>query len=1044
MTKKLFLFLLAIFSVPSISFAQSAAWSPVGPAYFPTNVSGQIHGISRISQLKFHPTDSNKLYAVSARGGLFISNNGGNSWSIAPGCDILPGMRLASICVDHSNDQILYLGTGDHNYYYNGSGVYKSTNGGATFSATTLTSKLVVDMVMDPSNNQVIVAATNAGIYKTSNGGTSWSLKTASRAFDDLKEKRPGSRVLYAATTDSAFFKSTDYGDTWIQITNGIVLPAGVTNGNGCRIAVTPADTNVVYLGMVTNGGIVYKSSDGGDSFTAVKTTPPPYLTYYTNAAGDVGQGDYNFSIGVDRTDPNIIYLVAHAVWKSTDGGVTWSQLTNWWAKVHTDMHQIITSPYNNNKLWNMNDGGVWLSTDGGNNWSPKSDGIYGYEIYHGATSPTRKDMISIGTQDNGELYYQNTGTGWFCNRGGDWSATCSFDFFPNSQRVYYYSSAKRRNVTGGESSFGLPLTGFKDIAFYRSQPNIAFVGDSNVYRTSNLSATTPAWTLISSFTKRIAALHVSQADSNRVYAITTDQNIFVSTNAMSASPTFTQYALPYACNNAAGIVSVKNNPNVLYAILNTRVYKSTDNGATWVNVTYNLPSVNYRDIITDDFYPGTELMIVAGGNNSVYFKLGSQTTWTLFNQQLPSRTTINDVSLFDDGTNNSVLRVTTYGRGVWETPISSLRAVNASFISSTNTPCTSDSVQFNDLSTGSPTSWSWSFPGGSPATSNLQNPKVQYASAGVFSVSLSVSGPGGNNSITKNNYISTLGQAIPVVEDLENAVFPPSEWSNIDVAADGKTWTRAQVSAFGNGSGAMLFDNYTLDSYGTRDEVRTKKFDLSGFASYQLKFDVAHQLYSTSPGYLDSLSVLISDNCSSTYTGIYVKPGTTLATVPGTGGYFTPTASQWRTDSVDISAYGGKSIQLSFVNHGHYGNNIYVDNIQVNGINPVVTLNLKMYFEGFYNPLLNQMQAVSNPLLKPTVTDTVMVHLTSATAPYTTIYSDQDVILINGTGSMHFPIAALNNSFYVVVKHRNSLETWSKTPVLFNSSVKSLDFTSP
>ena len=1044
--KKIIKIIISLFFFTSNpSLCQTANWSPVAPDFFPTNVSGQIHGISRISQMKFHPTNSQKFYAISARGGLFISNNAGNTWTIAPGCDLMPGMRLASVCIDHTNDQILYLGTGDHNYYYSGSGVYKSTNGGATFTATSLTSKLVLEMVMDPSNNQVIVAATNVGIYKTTNGGTTWTLKTASRAFDDLKEKRFGSRVLYAATTDSAFFRSTDYGDTWTQINNGIVMPSGVTNGNGCRVAVSPADTNIVYFGMVSNGGILYKSIDGGTSFTAVKTTPPPYLTYYTNAAGDVGQGDYNFGLGVDRLNANIVYWVGHAVWKSTDGGVNWTQLTNWWATVHTDMHQIITNPYDNSQLYNMNDGGVWLSTNGGVNWSAKSDGIYGYEIYRGFCSPTRKDMISIGTQDNGELYYANTGNKWFTNRGGDWSSRCAFDYFPNSQRVYYFSNARRRNVNSGESTYGLPVTSFRAIAFYRSTPNIAFVGDSNVFRTSNLSVATPTWNTISSFTTRIMALYVSQADSNRVYAITNDQKIYVCTNAMSASPLFTQYALPFATNNNASIIGVKSNVNTLYAILNTRVYRSIDNGTTWTNVSYNLPSVNYVGIVTDDFFPSTELMIVAGGNNSVYFKLGTHTSWTLYHQNLPTRTTINDISLFDDGTNNSSLRVSTYGRGMWETPISNLRSINAAFTANTNTPCLGDSVSFSDLSTGSPTSWLWTFTGGSPSSSNLQNPKVVYNTSGLFTVSLTVSGPGGNNTITKNNFISTTGQPIPLNQDFELTTFPPDGWSNIDGGSDGKMWSRSgQASGFGTGIGSMVYLNYTLNSGGLRDEVRSPQFFLNGFGNYQLKFDVAHQLYSTSPTYLDSLSVLLSTNCGVNYNSIYVKPGNLLATVPGTGGSFVPTAAQWRTDSVDISAYAGQSIQLSFMNHGNFGNNIYVDNIRLTGLNATVSLSLKIFMEGYYNPASNQMNAVSNPGGAPTVTDTITVSLASPTSPYNTIYTDQEVVLTNGIANLQFPIAALNNSFYVVVKYRNAIETWSKTPLLFNTTSKSLDLTNP
>ncbi|MFM7016893.1 MAG: WD40/YVTN/BNR-like repeat-containing protein, partial [Bacteroidota bacterium] len=219
-----------------------------------------------------------------------------------------------------TNDSIIYLGGGDHNYYSTGSGVWKSTNAGNTFTQTTLTGKIVVEMVMDPTNNQVIVAATNTGIYKTTNAGSTWTLKSAARTFDDLKQKTPTSRTLYAATTDSAFFRSTDFGETWTQINNGIVLPTSVTTGGGCRVAVTPADTNVVYFGMAGNAGMLYKSTDGGSSFTGMKTSASPYLTYYTNLSTDVGQGDYNFGIGVDRTNANIIYMVAHAVWKSIDG----------------------------------------------------------------------------------------------------------------------------------------------------------------------------------------------------------------------------------------------------------------------------------------------------------------------------------------------------------------------------------------------------------------------------------------------------------------------------------------------------------------------------------------------------------------------------------------------------------------------------------------------------------------------------------------------------------------------------------------------------
>lgn len=1028
----------------SALFAQTANWSPVGPNFFPTNVSGQIHGISRCSQLKFHPTNANKMYAVSARGGLFISSNAGANWSIAPGCDPLPsGTRFASVCIDHVDDQILYLGGGDHNYYSTGSGVWKSTNGGTTFTQTTLTGKIVSELIMDPNNHLIVVAATNTGIYKTINGGTSWTLKSTTREFDDMKQKTPNSRVLYAASTDSAFYRSADFGDTWTQITNGIVLPSGVTTGSGCRVAVTPADTNVVYFGMINNGGMLYKSIDGGSNFVAVKTAPAPYISYYSNDPTSSSQGDYNFGLGVDRLNANAIYFVAHAVWKSTDGGVNWTQLTDWWAKVHTDMHQIVINPYNTAQLFNVNDGGVWLSTDGGNTWAPKSNGINGYEIYHGSCSPTRKDMISIGTQDNGELYYMNTGTGWFTNRGGDWGSKCAFDFFPNSQRVYYYGNAKRRSVTGSESLIGIPRTSFRDIGFYRANANLAVIGDSNVYITTNLNAATPTWTQLGTINKSIMAVHISPADSNRVYVITSDQNIYVSTNAFSASPTFTQYALPASCNNVASIVSNKANPNVLYAILNTKVYRSANNGSTWTNVTYNLPAVNYVDIVTDDFFPGNEMIIVAGAN-AVYFKQGTSVAWTNYSTNLPSRTTINDISVYDDGTNNSSLRVSTYGRGMWETPITALRSLNAGFVASINSPCLGQTVQFNDLSTGNATSWTWSFPGGTPSSSTLQNPTVVYNTSGSFNVTLTVGNGTTTNSISKTSFITTSGNAIPLVEGFENTTFPPDGWSNVDALADGKTWTRTTAtSGFGSSTASMLYENYSLNAGGTRDDMLTGKYSLTGFDQYWLKFDVAYQLFSTSASYLDSMSVAASSDCGVGFNTIYVKPGTTLATVGGTTGYFTPLSSQWRTDSVNLSTYANQSVLFSFRNHGHFGNNIYVDNIKVEGNYLFVHLNMKLFIQGFYVPANNGMSAVIDPATAPTNGDTVSVSLASPTAPFNIVYTDRKIVGTNGNVSLSFPAAVLNQSYYVVVRHRNSIETWSKTPILFNSFTKSFDLSS-
>ncbi|MFM8432197.1 MAG: VPS10 domain-containing protein, partial [Bacteroidota bacterium] len=932
--KKL-LYTAIFFIITVLSYAQTASWTAYKPALFPTNASGQIHGISRVSQMKFHPSNSLKMYAVSARGGLFISNDGGNNWLVAPGCDNLTlNTRFASVCIDHVNDQVIYLGGGDHNYYSSGSGVWKSTNGGSSFSQTTLTGKIVVDMIMDPSNNNIIVAATNTGVYKTTDAGATWTLKSASLALDDLKQKASnGSRTLFVSTRNAELYRSDDFGDTWIQVTSGIFIPTGYTTGGGTRIAVTPADTNVVYFYMNAQGGTLFKSTDGGNNFTAVKNNISPFLTGYTNSSADPGQGDYNTGLGVDRANANIVYFVAHNVWKSTDGGVTWTQLTVWYQKVHTDMHQIVTSPYNNSQLWNMNDGGVWLSTDGGNNWTPKSDGIYGYEIYHGSCSPTRRDMMSIGTQDNGELYANSTT--WYTNRGGDWQSHCVFDYRANSSMVYYFlpdwgtvQLPRRRLVTGSTASYGLPasVTDFSDIAFFRGNPDLAFVGDTVVLRTTNLTLTTPSWTSIYNTGVKIMAMHVNFADSNKLYVITSDQKIHISTNALSATPTFTVVSLPNATSTSASITSVKSSPNTIYISTNTRVYRSADNGLTWTAVTYNLPSYNHAAIIADEYFSSNELVFVASGG-SVYYKTASATSWSIYSSSLPSRTTIVDMSIFNDGTSNTLLRVFTYGRGVWETPINNLRTTTANFVADNTSPCIGQPVNFSDLSTGTVVSRSWSFPGGTPSTSASTNPVVTYASPGRYDVTLTVSNGTTSSTKTVTSYISTLGVQLPVSEGFESGAFPPSGWINVDAGNNGSTWQlKSGAGGFGTSASCMFFDNYGINTAGAFDEFRSSTLDLTPYASANLKFDLAYQQYSTST-YIDSLQILVSTDCGTTFSSVYLKFGAALATVTGTNtAAFTPTSAQWRTESINMNAFLGQNVIIAFRNIGRYGNNIHID----------------------------------------------------------------------------------------------------------------------
>jgi photosystem II stability/assembly factor-like uncharacterized protein len=392
--KKYIFFQLLLFV---LTLGQSVAqirgnWKPIGPSLFPTDMTGQVNGIGRVCQVKFHPGNPQKMYAVSASGGLWISNNGAETWQ-RTGTDNMPYTACASVCIDHTNDQVMYLGTGDANYYdlgYFGSlGIWKSTDGGQHWNKSNMGNNiLAVEILMHPSNNNELIAATSLGIWKTYDGGETWWIPKEGGNFKDMIFKPVAGTSTIYAVTDNEFFRSTDMGGTWTSVP----LPgAGITGGG--RLAVSKANPEIVYLTFVGEFGNgtatpVLRSTDSGQSFTIMKAAGQPNLNGMQPSEG--GQGNYNYTMTADPNNADVVYTAGHVVWKSTNGGVNWNKLTNWWETVHTDMHDIEFSP-DGTKLFNANDGGIWLSTNGGSNWQPKSHGLEVTECYHAGQSPVSK-----------------------------------------------------------------------------------------------------------------------------------------------------------------------------------------------------------------------------------------------------------------------------------------------------------------------------------------------------------------------------------------------------------------------------------------------------------------------------------------------------------------------------------------------------------------------------------------------------------------------------------------------------------------------------
>ncbi len=927
-------------------------WKEVGPIKFPTNDNGpnSINGIGRTSQIKFHATDSLTMYAVTSWGGLFKSIDGAKNWFNLKGSLYLPIGGQGSICVDYENDSIIYLGAGDVNYYTKGSGVWKSTDGGNTFVQKNqgMGLVIVVEILQSPTNRNVLIAATSTGIYKSIDAGNTWIRKTPELAALDM-EMKPGSngRVLYC-TTDIGLYRSLDYGETWTDLMNtgGLYIPSGGSAG-GMRVAVCPADSNVVYIGMVKNYGTIFKSINGGTDFSVMKDSAMPNLTGYYNVLGNGGQGNFNFDINCDPKNPSILYLVSHRVLKSTNSGVSWTQMTEWFKEVHTDMHYIAFSPHNKNKHFNANDGGIFLTMDGGISWNPTSDGLSATEVGAAASSNLDYNTITIGTQDNGEIYRKDT-TEWRTIRGGDFYPTMSYDWV-DPRRIYYGSGSSRMVDKSNNKWLNFPFSG--DATFIKFHPkakNTALIANNkHLWISRNIQSLSPTWTLVDSFVGgAIRDIAWSIKDSNRVYAINADSKVYRTDNLYAITPTFLSSATPAGVLFGASIAVIANNDNIVYVSCGSNIYRSANAGNTWSNITFNYPDVTVRELYNDPFTVNESIYLRS--LFSIYFKTKTMTSWQNLTQNLPTNTSMRVSLPYAEAGDKSEMRVAYYGKGLWSIPMATERPPFAQFDATLKKPCDiGKTITFLDSSIRNPTSWNWSFPGGTPSTSILQNPTIGYNTPGLYDVSLTVSNAVGSSTETKSAFI-TVKKADTALfsENFESGTLP-SNWTIFDDLNDEKKWELdSTYSAYGIGSKSYKFNNTAGKAL--KDAIITSTLTLKKYDSVWLSFDRAHAPHFYSPTAInrrDSLRIGIDNSCGTApFIDVWLKGYTDLATAPKVtlGATFTPQTSQWKKDTINLTPFAGQDISLmisTFKSNQNTlgGQVIYIDNIKVWGRASVV-----------------------------------------------------------------------------------------------------------
>lgn len=656
---------------------QVAGISPTGWQWLgPGNIGGRVRAIV------IHPTDPQTLWLGSVSGGIWKTTDGGASW--APLADFMANLAVSSMVIDPTNPNILYVGTGEG--YFNGdsirgAGIFKTTDGGATWNQLLQTAAspnwyFVDRLAISPSDNQVLLAATRSGIWRSTDGGTTWSRRLTTSSMFDVNFNPLDASKAIASGDNGVVRYSLDGGVTW--------NPAIGITGSRIEVAYARSSPNIVYASVENSTGQVFKSTDGGQTYSLINGT----------SAHLSDQGWYDNALWVDPTNPNNIVVGGITNFRSTNGGVNFSQI----GSVHADQHIIIEAPgfdgVTNKTVYFGNDGGIYRTTDIYASFvtTTKLNNNLGITQFYGGAGNLSSGRIIGGTQDNGTLRYLGTTEGWTSMAGGDggWSASDPND--PN----YFYGEFQwlqiHRSANGGASSnsiyFGITdavangTTNF--IAPFILDPNNSntlLAGGANLWRTNNAKGSPLGWAIIkTTIGSNISAIAVAKGNSDIIWVGHNNGSIFITTNGTAATPTWTQVNMPSSGRRNTRITIDPTNSNRVYVTFGGyaagSVWRTDNAGASFVNITNNLPIAPVRSLAVwqnnpNFLYVGTEVGVFASGN-------GGQ-TWSPSNDG-PTNCSVDELFWMGD-----TLVAATHGRGMFSISLSSGQPPSVSLTSPAN-----------------------------------------------------------------------------------------------------------------------------------------------------------------------------------------------------------------------------------------------------------------------------------------------------------------------------------------------------------------------
>ena len=689
-------------------------WRNIGPA----SMGGRVTSIAGI------PGNPAMVYVATASGGLFKTSNAGTTWNpiFDHGSTISIGDIAVD---PHNPDVVwLGAGEANaRNSVSFGDGIYRTLDGGKTWRNMGLgDTHHISRVVVNPLNSNIIYVGAlghntgpnpDRGVFMTTDGGETWKKVLyidAEHGCADLDIDVNNPNILYATmwrfdrkpwrfisgSDKTGVFRSLDAGRTWTQLTNG--LPKGLGR-IGLRVA--PSNSNVVYVVAESNDGTLFRSDDRGDHFRMMTKNPAV-----------VGRGLYYSHITIDPTDENRVYSIGMGLMTSIDAGRNWRRIAG---GIHGDYHTVWVDPKNPSRIWIGEDGGIAVSYDRAETWDAVLNFAIGQFYQIQADNRWPFYYIQGGLQDNGTWSgpsrtraagilnddWRNIsgGDGFHVinhldepelflseNQGGgivrtDWRTREQQDVSPQP----------KRNDGGPVGELKYRFNWNAPIVPSPHDKNTVYFGSNVLFKSTNFGKTWDAispdlttndpekqksvgtmWTENTTAEYHCTIIRIAESPKQAgvIWAGTDDGNLQVTTDSgkhwsnvtgnAPGVPKFAEIGWIEPSRTAAGTAYVAFEHH-WFDDFHPYIYKTTDFGKTFTNITGDLPQNDYLWVVKED--PKNPQLLYVGGELGLHVSFTGGSQWVRLHLKNLPPVAVRDIVIHP---RDNDLILGTHGRSIW------------------------------------------------------------------------------------------------------------------------------------------------------------------------------------------------------------------------------------------------------------------------------------------------------------------------------------------------------------------------------------------